>query len=133
MGYGTWPELGPYPDPIEEHASKLKEDIKGFDSFSAYNRDPMPAKTYRTLMNSLTALCDKILRQPTPTQLHESIENESKPQQPRPTTPFKRFRRPQPPSTLPQTAFQPLRKPMYDIEPTGDRRIAGAGEVAVWH
>lgn len=75
MGYGTWPELGPYPDPIEEHASKLKEDIKGFDSFSAYNRDPMPAKTYRILMNSLTTLCDKILRQPTPTQLHESIEN----------------------------------------------------------
>lgn len=26
-------------------------------------------------MNSLTALCDKILRQPTPTQLHESLQN----------------------------------------------------------
>jgi hypothetical protein len=63
------------PAPIEEHASKLKEDINGFDSFSAYNRHPMPAKTYRILINSLTALCDKILRQPTPTQLYESVEN----------------------------------------------------------
>ena len=75
MGPATWPELGSYPAPIEEHASKLKEDINGFDSFSAYSRDPMPAKTYRILINSLTALCDKILRQPTPTQLFENVEN----------------------------------------------------------
>ena len=75
MGPATWPELGSYPTPIEEHANKLKEDINGFDSFSAYNRDPMPAKTYRIIINSLTALCDKILRQPTPTQLYESVEN----------------------------------------------------------
>ena len=32
MGPSTWPELGPYPAPIEEHSSTLKEDIKGFDS-----------------------------------------------------------------------------------------------------
>jgi hypothetical protein len=62
MANGTWPELGPYPDPIKEHASKLKEDIKGFDSFSAYNRDPILAKTYRILINSLITLCNKILQ-----------------------------------------------------------------------
>jgi hypothetical protein len=50
MGPSTWHELGPYPDPIEEHVSKLKEDIRGFDSFSAYNRDAMPIGTYRILM-----------------------------------------------------------------------------------
>ena len=75
MGPSTWPELGPYPDSIEEHASKLKEDINGFSSFNAYNRDPMPTSTYRVLMRSLSALCDKILNQPTPTQLYESVEN----------------------------------------------------------
>jgi methyl-accepting chemotaxis protein len=75
MGPSTWPELGPYADPIEEHASKLKEDINGFSSFNAYNRDPMPTNTYRVLMRSLSALCDKILHQPTPTQLYESVEN----------------------------------------------------------
>jgi len=75
MGPSTWPELGPYPTSIEEHASKLKGEIKGFDSFSAYDRDPMPANTYRVLMRSFAALCDKIIQQPTPSQLHESIEN----------------------------------------------------------
>ena len=75
MGPSPWPELGPYPDPIEEHASKLKEDIKGFDSFNAYNRDAMPTSTYRIFMRSINALCDKVLRQPTSSQLYESVDN----------------------------------------------------------
>ena len=75
MGRSKWAGLGSYPDPIEEYASKLKDDILGFDSFSGYNRDSMPTSTYRALLRSIRALCDKILREPTPTQLHESVEN----------------------------------------------------------
>jgi hypothetical protein len=75
MGPSKWPQLESYPDTIEEHASKLKEDTKGFDSFGAYNRAPVSTSTYRVLMRSLITLCDKILRQPTPTQLYESVQN----------------------------------------------------------
>jgi hypothetical protein len=75
MGPATWPELGPYPDSIHEHANKLREDIHGFESFSAYNRDPMPTRTYRVLMSSVISICDKILHQPTPTQILEGVEN----------------------------------------------------------
>jgi hypothetical protein len=75
MGPATWPELGPYPDSIHEHANKLREDIHGFESFTAYNRDPMPTRTYRTLMSSVISICDKILHQPTPTQILEGVEN----------------------------------------------------------
>ncbi|KAM3081302.1 hypothetical protein ACMFMG_004770 [Clarireedia jacksonii] len=35
----------------------------------------MPTYTYRTLMRSISTLCDKILRQPTSTQLYQSVEN----------------------------------------------------------
>jgi hypothetical protein len=75
MGPAMGPELGPYRDPIHEHANKLREDIGGFDSFTAYNRDPMPIRTYRALMSSVISLCDKILHQPTPTQILEGVEN----------------------------------------------------------
>lgn len=75
MGSATWPELGPYPDPLDEHTNKLREDIKPFESFLAHNKDSMQPKTYKILMNSFTTICEKILRQPTSTRVFESVEN----------------------------------------------------------
>ncbi|KAG9242501.1 hypothetical protein BJ878DRAFT_577364 [Calycina marina] len=75
MGPSTWPKLGPSPDSFEKHASKLKEEINGFKSDSAYDRDSTPAGTYRIMRSSISALNDKILKQPTANQLYGSMEN----------------------------------------------------------
>lgn len=60
---------------LKEHASKLRENMKGFESFTAYNRDRISAKSYRILINSVIAIGEKILQQPIPTQLLETCES----------------------------------------------------------